>query len=187
MDINLDVLTETVIKEIYNNLKNEKKPKILISKQNYYNVSDYEVDYIEDFKNIDKIYEYEFIILTNLSNNDLVDISFGKYSNETSKCVIYALLNDKRIMILKEGIEFNKYRDVCNEKFYDIMNDYVTKISKLGINVVTDKYITKVLSINSYVDSELENLSTHKKLITFEIAESISKLSSEIVLKKEVL
>ncbi|MEJ8553330.1 hypothetical protein [Tepidibacter sp. Z1-5] len=113
-----------------------------------------------------------------------MDISFGKYSNKTTKCVIYGLLNDKNIMILKDNIEFNKYKDVCNKNFYDMMNDYVSKISKLGINVVTEKYITKVLSINNSANFELKSLSTHKKLITFEIAEDISKLSSEIVLKK---
>ena len=94
----------------------------------------------------------------------MFNISNAVYDDSYEEKIIKALLNNKEIVIIKEGIEFSKYENIPTLllKKYE---SYISQIKSYGIKVETkDFYLNSILKKEEVFNSKLLDLANLKKL-----------------------
>lgn len=110
------------------------------------------------------IEEAHTVIVSQLSLKNLFNISNAVYDDSYEEKIIKALLNNKEIVIIKEGIEFSKYENIPTLllKKYE---SYISQIKSYGIKVETkDFYLNSILKKEEVFNSKLLDLANLKKL-----------------------
>jgi len=151
----VDMITKEVmmrIPGITNNIAIDKEKVLVISScaQELTEVKDlikdkYQV-HIYDSENI-KLQDYEHIIITNLCNKGLSSMALGLCNDEVQDFIVEALFSNKKVYVLKEGIQYRKYSTNANEALYDLYKQYECKIISYGVNLVEKKDLLKSMEI----------------------------------------
>ena len=111
----------------------------------------------------------ETLVVSKLSLKNLYNISNAIYENDYEEKIIKFLLENKEIIIIKEGIEYSKYENipVAVLKRYE---EYIEKIKTYGIKIESkDFYINslekkeevygkKLLDLNSLRELEIKGI-----------------------------
>ena len=111
----------------------------------------------------------ETLVVSKLSLKNLYNISNAIYENDYEEKIIKFLLENKEIIIIKEGIEYSKYKNipVAVLKRYE---EYIEKIKTYGIKIESkDFYINslekkekvyskKLLDLNSLRELEIKGI-----------------------------
>ena len=111
----------------------------------------------------------ETLVVSKLSLKNLYNISNAIYENDYEEIIIKFLLENKEIIIIKEGIEYSKYENipVAVLKRYE---EYIEKIKTYGIKIESkDFYINslekkeevygkKLLDLNSLRELEIKGI-----------------------------
>lgn len=111
----------------------------------------------------------ETLVVSKLSLKSLYNISNAIYENDYEEKIIKFLLENKEIIIIKEGIEYSKYENipVAVLKRYE---EYIEKIKTYGIKIESkDFYINslekkeevygkKLLDLNSLRELEIKGI-----------------------------
>ena len=111
----------------------------------------------------------ETLVVSKLSLKNLYNISNAIYENDYEEKIIKFLLENKEIIIIKEGIEYSKYENipVAVLKRYE---EYIEKIKTYGIKIENkDFYINslekkeevygkKLLDLNSLRELEIKGI-----------------------------
>ena len=111
----------------------------------------------------------ETLIVSQLSLKNLYNISNAIYENEYEEKIIKFLLENKEIIIIKEGIEYSKYENipVAVLKRYE---EYIEKIKTYGIKIENkdfyinslekkeEVYSKKLLDLNSLRELEIKGI-----------------------------
>lgn len=111
----------------------------------------------------------ETLVVSKLSLKNLYNISNAIYENDYEEKIIKFLLENKEIIIIKEGIEYSKYENipVAVLKRYE---EYIEKIKTYGIKIENkDSYINslekkeevyskKLLDLNSLRELEIKGI-----------------------------
>ena len=178
----VDMITKEVmmrIPGITNNIEIDKEKVLVISScaQELTEVKElikdkYQV-HIYDSENI-KLEDYEFIIITNLCNKGLSAMALGLCNDRVQDFIVEALFNDKRVYVLKEGIQYRKYSTNANEHLYNLYKQYEDKIMSYGVNLVNEKDLLK--SMETGVDCNGE--SVQKACLVHTSIQSDSNISS---------
>ena len=109
------------------------------------------------------------LIVSQLSLKNLYNISNAIYENEYEEKIIKFLLENKEIIIIKEGIEYSKYENipVAVLKRYE---EYIEKIKTYGIKIENkdfyinslekkeEVYSKKLLDLNSLRELEIKGI-----------------------------
>ena len=104
------------------------------------------------------------LIISQLSLKNLYNISNAIYENEYEEKIIKFLLENKEIIIIKEGIEYSKYENIppMVQKKYE---EYLEKIKSYGIKVENkDFYINSLTQKEEVYDKKLLDLNKLKEL-----------------------
>ena len=104
------------------------------------------------------------LIISQLSLKNLYNISNAIYENEYEEKIIKFLLENKEIIIIKEGIEYSKYENIppMVQKKYE---EYLEKIKSYGIKVGNkDFYINSLTQKEEVYDKKLLDLNKLKEL-----------------------
>ena len=104
------------------------------------------------------------LIVSQLSIKNLYNISNAIYENEYEEKIIKFLLENKEIIIIKEGIEYSKYENIppMVQKKYE---EYLEKIKSYGIKVENkDFYINSLTQKEEVYDKKLLDLNKLKEL-----------------------
>ena len=104
------------------------------------------------------------LIVSQLSLKNLYNISNAIYENEYEGKIIKFLLENKEIIIIKEGIEYSKYENIppMVQKKYE---EYLEKIKSYGIKVENkDFYINSLTKKEEIYGKKLLDLNKLKEL-----------------------
>ena len=111
----------------------------------------------------------ETLVVSKLSLKNLYNISNAIYENDYEEKIIKFLLENKEIIIIKEGIEYSKYENipVAVLKRYE---EYIEKIITYGIKIESkdfyinslekkeEVYSKKLLDLNSLRELEIKGI-----------------------------
>ena len=111
----------------------------------------------------------ETLVVSKLSLKNLYNISNAIYENDYEEKIIKFLLENKEIIIIKEGIEYSKYKNipVAVLKRYE---EYIEKIKTYGIKIESkdfyinslekkeEVYSKKLLDLNSLRELEIKGI-----------------------------
>ena len=106
----------------------------------------------------------ETLIVSQLSLKNLYNISNAIYENEYEEKIIKFLLENKEIIIIKEGIECSKYENIppMVQKKYE---EYIEKIKSYGIKVENkDFYMNSLTKKEEIYGKKLLDLNKLKEL-----------------------
>ena len=109
------------------------------------------------------------LVVSKLSLKNLYNISNAIYENDYEEKIIKFLLENKEIIIIKEGIEYSKYENipVAVLKRYE---EYIEKIKTYGIKIESkdfyinslekkeEVYSKKLLDLNSLRELEIKGI-----------------------------
>ena len=104
------------------------------------------------------------LIVSQLSIKNLYNISNAIYENEYEEKIIKFLLENKEIIIIREGIEYSKYENIppMVQKKYE---EYLEKIKSYGIKVENkDFYINSLTKKEEVYSKKLLDLNKVKEL-----------------------
>ena len=104
------------------------------------------------------------LIVSQLSLKNLYNISNAIYENEYEEKIIKFLLENKEIIIIKEGIEYSKYENIppMVQKKYE---EYLEEIKSYGIKVENkDFYINSLTKKEEIYGKKLLDLNKLKEL-----------------------
>ena len=104
------------------------------------------------------------LIVSQLSLKNLYNISNAIYENEYEEKIIKFLLENKEIIIIKEGIEYSKYENIppMVQKKYE---EYLEKIKSYGIKVENKNfYINSLTKKEEIYGKKLLDLNKLKEL-----------------------
>ena len=104
------------------------------------------------------------LIVSQLSLKNLYNISNAIYENEYEEKIIKFLLENKEIIIIREGIEYSKYENIppMVQKKYE---EYLEKIKSYGIKVENkDFYINSLTNKEEIYGKKLLDLNKLKEL-----------------------
>lgn len=104
------------------------------------------------------------LIVSQLSIKNLYNISNAIYENEYEEKIIKFLLENKEIIIIKEGIEYSKYENIppMVQKKYE---EYLEKIKSYGMKVENkDFYINSLTKKEEIYGKKLLDLNKLKEL-----------------------
>ena len=104
------------------------------------------------------------LIVSQLSLKNLYNISNAIYENEYEEKIIKFLLENKEIIIIKEGIEYSKYENIppMVQKKYE---EYLEKIKSYGMKVKNkDFYINSLTKKEEIYGKKLLDLNKLKEL-----------------------
>lgn len=136
-----------------------------------------QISFLGDDKDIEEKLSQKFeisenagtLVVSKLSLKNLYNISNAIYENDYEEKIIKFLLENKEIIIIKEGIEYSKYENipVAVLKRYE---EYIEKIKTYGIKIESkDFYINslekkeevygkKLLDLNSLIELEIKGI-----------------------------
>lgn len=136
-----------------------------------------QISFLGDDKDIEEKLSQKFeisenagtLVVSKLSLKNLYNISNAVYENDYEEKIIKFLLENKEIIIIKEGIEYSKYENipVAVLKRYE---EYIEKIKTYGIKIESkdfyinslekkeEVYSKKLLDLNSLRELEIKGI-----------------------------
>ena len=136
-----------------------------------------QISFLGDDKDIEEKLSQKFeisenagtLVVSKLSLKNLYNISNAIYENDYEEKIIKFLLENKEIIIIKEGIEYSKYENipVAVLKRYE---EYIEKIKTYGIKIESKNfyinslekkekvYSKKLLDLNSLRELEIKGI-----------------------------
>ncbi|AZV58028.1 hypothetical protein [Clostridium sp. AWRP] len=130
--------------------------KIIEQKLNFLG---YEIDYMKDKKDT---LTYEKIIITSLSNKEIVNMAIGLESGIKEQTVLEALLLGKEVFLLDDGIEYRKYAATSNKVLYKLYEEYEKKLCEYGIRVVDRENFVNEFSESKQNNRDEENIKNNE-------------------------
>ena len=131
-----------------------------------------QISFLGDDKDIEEKLSQKFefsenagtLVVSKLSLKNLYNISNAVYENDYEEKIIKFLLENKEIIIIKEGIEYSKYENipVAVLKRYE---EYIEKIKTYGIKIESkDFYINSLEKKEEVYSKKLLDLNSLKEL-----------------------
>lgn len=152
--------------------------------------SNFVVDYSSNMKSIE---EYDLILINELNNLELVNLSLGLPGGDKEKLIIECMLKGKKVGLLSEGIEFKNYKNTSNKNFYSMYETYERKIVEFGINIIGQNSIRNFIGIND-INKDTRCSYVEESIICNEVKKNESyidlsnkKLISEVDLRRAIV
>lgn len=125
--------------------------------QNTLRINGYSLEYSTDGGAIE-VSNYKAVIIENLSVFSLTSLSNMQPTNSFTKFVMNALLLGKRVVVLKEGVEFYSYENTASRFLYQELLRHESRLENFGLMIVSSVDLAKTLAIeknNSYNRTEI--------------------------------
>lgn len=140
--ITLEVLKYVNGKDLDNvGMPKDKKRILLLTEDNHPIEEDilqrwkafFKVELIEDYSSHKTLSSYEAIVITSLSTKLMANIALGIRNGEIEAIIAEAIFQGKSIYLLEEAIIYKQYQSICNPKYYQMMEDYESRLYDFGI------------------------------------------------------
>ncbi|MDC7288283.1 hypothetical protein NXH76_10745 [Blautia schinkii] len=80
--------------------------------------------------------DYDILVSAHLSIEAMACLALGVPGNEEAACILYSLLQGKRVYILERGLEYRSYRDRAHKTLYRLLQEYESRIGGFGVRIV---------------------------------------------------
>lgn len=80
--------------------------------------------------------DYEILISAHLSIEAMACLALGMPGNEEAACILYSLLQGKKVYILERGLEYRSYRDKAHKTLYRLFQEYENRIAGFGVRFI---------------------------------------------------
>ncbi|MBS4537850.1 hypothetical protein GOQ27_05215 [Clostridium sp. D2Q-11] len=158
----------------------------------YINKDYFHIDHLEEIEGNIDITSYKYIFLGSMTNKDIVNIAIGLPTDRVSSAVIDCIFQGKRIYVLREGVQYYKYKDTSNVPFYNMMKSYETKLKSFGIDFISKNDINNLIDgnqedkpISKEVVKGIEEYTLDEKIITEAVIKDIyQKGYKDVVINK---
>ncbi|WP_432408078.1 hypothetical protein [Wukongibacter sp. M2B1] len=153
----IKIITEEVLKRVTMLSSQDSKEKSksilildLISNQNMESYGEIKskwsnTKFLDDYSQVDGVDSFDYIIIPELSNRDLVNIALGDSKSEASEVIIDGIFKGKKIIVLEEGICYRKFKSTVNENFFNMFKEYEEKIVSFGLEIVSKEKLMDCL------------------------------------------
>lgn len=182
-------LIELITKEVMKRLKimleenNKSKKKLLILEHSKdlcpilsgaLKDNDFIVHCLDDMNDIES---YEGIILQNISNGELTNLSLTIQGSMKEKVAIEAVLKGLNLYAMEKGVEYKKYTATANTALLDTFKSHEEKLKNYGVKFVGLKGLLSALKgegnikennekVSATVEVGVNQLVINKKLIS---------------------
>ncbi|GAA0179863.1 hypothetical protein SH2C18_26640 [Clostridium sediminicola] len=201
--MDVEQLVQMITKEVMNRVKQIETPeelspqktvKILIAESsrsgiyeelaNSLEKANYCYDSLESMEN--DLDVYESIVFGEMDNRSLANISLGVQCLPKEVIAIEAALLGKKIILLEDGLKYQKYKSTSNKALYSLYQNYENKLVSYGMEIVSKNDFMKVLKSNKQknCDSVQDNVIKVEPVIS---AQSVKEVESYDFSEKRVL
>lgn len=138
-------LIDTIVNEIYNRLKQrDDLPRLLLIgtvgvEEQKMLQSTYQMTYP-----IDKEEDYAAILISELSVERMAHLGLGCSYDEEERCILKALLEEKPVYLLENGLVYKRYKKTAYKPLYTLYQDYENKLRQYGIRMI--KHVGELLT-----------------------------------------
>lgn len=120
----------------------------------------------------DGIEAFDYIIVPELSNKDLVNMALGAPKGGICEAIVDAILQGKNVMVLEEGICYRKFKNTANENFLNMFKGYEEKVLSFGVEILSAEDIVE------YLESRSSNERMQNKAVEENESKNQEKLDS---------
>lgn len=125
------------------------------------------VEFIEDYYVHRSLESYEAIVIASLSTKLMVNIALGIRNEGIEEIIAEAILRGKSIYILEEGIIYKEYKTTSNPNFFQMMEDYESRLYGFGIcNVDQNGLHERISGSDQYCNKNSSVCTLDKKIVT---------------------
>lgn len=180
-------LVELITKEVMNRLKilleenNKSKKKLLILEHSKdlcpilsgaLNDNNFTIDCLDNMGDIES---YEGIILQNISNSELVNLSLTIQGSMKEKVAIEAALKGLNLYAMEKGVEYKKYAATANRVLFNTFKDHEEKLKSYGVNFVGLKGLLSTLKSENVNVSPKKSERNDKSEVSVQIKDEANK------------
>lgn len=161
-------IIDEVVKELYERLMKQPSYVFLIGPE--------EVPFVTELKkqstvivNRNEITTYDCIVVTNLTIAMLSHLALGTCVTSNEEEILKALLEDKPVYVVEEGIKYRQYKQTSRKALYNLYKEYEEKLKVFGIRIIQSAKeigIRKELPVTEEVQVQEQSLELlNKKLL----------------------
>jgi ethanolamine utilization protein len=107
---------------------------------------------------------YEHIIVTKLCNKGLSSMALGLCKDSVQEFITEALFNEKKVYVLKEGIQYREYSRNANEALYNLYNQYECKIMSYGVVLVNEASLLESIQMGVTCNDRHSKIATQTNI-----------------------
>lgn len=167
-------------------------------------IAGYETVILDAVKDKNQFRNYEFLVISELSIDEMAASVSGLSINEKTRVLRQFLLTGKPVYVIEEGLEHRAYKAIANPVFYNLFKEQEMKLIQYGLRIMTAVALESALgseekkpspeifkketseqSAVSVLASDIQ-YSTVKKLINHELAKQLA-VEATIILKTGTL
>lgn len=128
-----ETLIQDIINELMNRLRKVSKRVCVIGDlpEDTYNTNEIEFVTYSSYCSEDDV-----LLITTMSPTMLANLANGMAKTKEEEIVLDSLLNGKKVYILNDAYEYQRYRNVAYKALYHLYQDYEMKLSNYGIQVI---------------------------------------------------
>lgn len=172
-------------------------------------IAGYETVLLDAVKDKNQFRNYEFLVISELSIDEMAASVSGLSINEKTRVLRQFLLTGKPVYVIEEGLEHRAYKAIANPVFYNLFKEQEMKLIQYGLRIMTAVALESALGseekkpspeifkketseqsaasvLSSDIQSSDSQYSTVKKLINHELAKQLA-VEATIILKTGTL
>lgn len=209
--MDLELIIDEVFKRIMDKtrqnemVREERSTKMFLQCDgNLLSIAGYETVLLDAVKDKNQFRNYEFLVISELSIDEMAASVSGLSINEKTRVLRQFLLTGKPVYVIEEGLEHRAYKAIANPVFYNLFKEQEMKLIQYGLRIMTAVALESALgseekkpspeifkketseqSAVSVLASDIQ-YSTVKKLINHELAKQLA-VEATIILKTGTL
>lgn len=148
-----EAFIDEIIQELYRRLeeKKEKQEIFLIGSITEEETNKIIKQYkIKSFSNENEM--VEIVLITAMNNTMLSNLALGIGYTKEERILLEGLLQGKQIYVLKDEIQYHKYKNTASKNLYNMYMEYEKKIQQYGIQLIND--IDEFMSLAEEISKE---------------------------------
>lgn len=84
------------------------------------------------------------MLISELSVERLAHLALGCSHDEVERCILRALLEERPVYLLEEGLTYRKYKKTAYKPLYTLYQDYEKRLRQYGIRII--KHVGELLT-----------------------------------------
>lgn len=105
--------------------------------------------WIEEKECREDISPYVMVVCRQISCAQLCDMAMGRDTTPAACAVSKALLADKPVYLVEEGLPHRASQATANPRYYAMLEDYVSRLTQFGVRVVSRAELERLLCVQS--------------------------------------
>lgn len=172
-------ITKAVSKEAVSKEAVRPGKKFLQCEGKVLSIAGYEAVLFETIKDKSQFRDYQFLVITRLSIDEMAASVSGLAINEKTRVLRQFLLTGKTVYVMEEGLEHRAYKAIANPVFYNVFKDQETKLIQYGMQIMS------AIALETALDTG-EKMVSAETIRNETVAESAVRSGSNAIQSNEI-